>query len=377
MKSRVDVDGILSRVPKVISVGGAQYRSEHPEIQDLDHFVALAESIDEKGIQVPIRVSGDWVVDGWHRLAAAHLLEVPADEVPFRSLGELDTVERRIAYLMFNCARKKVPKEERDEGIRIIREKSDMSMREIARAIGVSKSVVERACNPDKPVPLGTVKKPVGSTILLSVEENEVLDELAQASSMRAVLQDAVKQHLKVAKQGQGSSEGLGSDEWYTQSMYIKAARELMGSIDLDPATCEEAQQRVQADTYYTIEDDGFSQEWRGNVWLNPPFSNGGEWMRKLLEEYQAGNVQQAAAVTHAYLDAKWWHEIADAGVPMVFTKGRPKWHRDGKLIPSRSNGGVFYFFGPTEKYEQFFEAFAELGDGGTPVMSWLLRDAA
>ena len=59
-----------------------------------------------------------------------------------------------------------------------------------------------------------------------------------------------------------------GEVEWYTPSAYVEAAREAMGSIDLDPASCEQAQQTIQADKFYTATDDGLSQPCFGNAWL-------------------------------------------------------------------------------------------------------------
>lgn len=59
-----------------------------------------------------------------------------------------------------------------------------------------------------------------------------------------------------------------GNSEWYTPSKYIEAARAVMGSIDLDPATTEQANKTICAKKYYTRETNGLLQEWHGNVWL-------------------------------------------------------------------------------------------------------------
>ena len=63
-----------------------------------------------------------------------------------------------------------------------------------------------------------------------------------------------------------------GKDEWYTPPPIIEAARNLMGSIDLDPASCEAANTVVQAKQYFGINDDALQQHWGGNLWLNPPY---------------------------------------------------------------------------------------------------------
>lgn len=60
----------------------------------------------------------------------------------------------------------------------------------------------------------------------------------------------------------------LKSNEWYTPDRYIQAVKEVLGSIDLDPASCAEANQTVGATDYYTKEDDGLEQYWKGNVFL-------------------------------------------------------------------------------------------------------------
>lgn len=84
------------------------------------------------------------------------------------------------------------------------------------------------------------------------------------------------------------------SDEHNTPHYLIEAAREVMGSIDLDPMSNELANKTVKAKTYYTKENNGLDKEWFGNVWLNPPFSLSRLAIPKLINSYEKGDVTQA-----------------------------------------------------------------------------------
>lgn len=57
-----------------------------------------------------------------------------------------------------------------------------------------------------------------------------------------------------------------GKDEWLTPPEIIHS----LGAFDLDP--CAPVRRVFEtAREYYTIEDDGLSQQWHGRVFCNPP----------------------------------------------------------------------------------------------------------
>lgn len=108
------------------------------------------------------------------------------------------------------------------------------------------------------------------------------------------------------------------SNEWFTPAEYVNAARELMGGIDIDPASCEVANRVIQAAKYYTKQDNGLARSWRGRVWLNPPYgfengaSNQETWSRELIERYQAGLVTEAVLLVNAVPGNKWFQPLWD-----------------------------------------------------------------
>jgi hypothetical protein len=83
-----------------------------------------------------------------------------------------------------------------------------------------------------------------------------------------------------------------GNDEWFTSDRELNLARAALGgTIDLDPASCAAAQRRVRAKRFFTKETDGREQQWRGAVFLNPPYSLITKFTEKLIKEYAAGHI--------------------------------------------------------------------------------------
>lgn len=85
--------------------------------------------------------------------------------------------------------------------------------------------------------------------------------------------------------------------EHYTPAEWVERARQVMGGIDLDPASCLEAQATVRAGDWYGVDDDGLGKPWSGRVFLNPPGDRRGKlpkmFWSKLAAEVEAGSVAQ------------------------------------------------------------------------------------
>lgn len=170
-------------------------------------------------------------------------------------------------------------------------------------------------------------------------------------------------------------ASGTGENEWFTPARYIALARQVMGGIDLDPATHELAQQIIQATEYCTKDTDGLQGEWRGRIWLNPPYATEliPLFIDKLLEQRLAGNITAAILLTHAYTDVRWFQQMATIADAFCFTRGRIKFYDPTKdKIAACTQGQVFSYFGDDPGL--FASVFAGVG---FVVVPWRSRYVA
>lgn len=154
-----------------------------------------------------------------------------------------------------------------------------------------------------------------------------------------------------------------GNNEWYTPSIYIESARKVLGNIDLDPASCETANSIVQADKYFTQETNGLDKEWKGKVWLNPPYASSliKLFINKLVDEYQSGNTTEAILLVNNATETQWAKAALVDCNSVCFVERRIKFlNKD--LVPANTplQGQMFVYFGKDK--ERFSEVFSAYG---------------
>jgi phage N-6-adenine-methyltransferase len=151
-------------------------------------------------------------------------------------------------------------------------------------------------------------------------------------------------------------------NEWFTPPEFIELARNVMGEIDLDPASHRAAQKLVHAKRFFTLGDDGLTKEWTGRVWLNPPYAQPaiGHFVDKLVSSVSSNKVEAAVLLTHNYTDTSWFHKAAMAAKCICFTRGRIRFLALDGGIASPTQGQAFFYFG--DDVARFVSEFAEVG---------------
>jgi ParB family transcriptional regulator, chromosome partitioning protein len=154
-----------------------------------------------------------------------------------------------------------------------------------------------------------------------------------------------------------------GQNEWYTPEEYVRAARDVLGDIELDPASCAAANECVRALRFFTKEDDGLTQEWRAKtLWMNPPYAQPliGQFIEKLVSEIDVGNVEEAVVLTNDSSDTVWFQSAGRKSQAICLTRGRISFLSSDGEKGSPLQGQAFFYFGSNA--EQFAQRFQSIG---------------
>ena len=126
------------------------------------------------------------------------------------------------------------------------------------------------------------------------------------------------------------------TDMWATPQQFFDALRkEFAFTVDVcavnDNAKCP---------NYFTPEQDGLQQDWRGTCWMNPPYGRQiGKWVQKAYESSQAGAT--VVCLLPARTDTAWWHDYCAKG-EVRFVRGRLKFGGSKNSAPFPSAVVIF-----------------------------------
>jgi hypothetical protein len=169
---------------------------------------------------------------------------------------------------------------------------------------------------------------------------------------------------LRRAGPGPHVGQNTGVSEWYTPAEFIAAAVEVLGAIDLDPASTAEANDKVGAARFYTADDNGLDPErpWAGRVWMNPPYSQPAvaHFALRLAGEFTAGNVTAAITLTNNATDTEWWQLLAATASALCLPVRRVKFWQPGQPDASPLQGQALLYLGPYPG--QFSAEFGRFG---------------
>lgn len=190
-----------------------------------------------------------------------------------------------------------------------------------------------------------------GDKVTAAKVETAVFEHLARQEP--EVLDFAPRPHV---------SNNSGDNEWYTPAEYMEAAREVLGEIDLDPASSAAANEVVMAAEYFDERVNGLDQEWSGRVWMNPPYSQPlvRLFCEKLAAHYSGGDVQEAVVLVNNATETGWFQDLAAHASAICFPRGRVKFWAPGKesAVPLQGQAIIYLGIAPVD----FAKAFSKFG---------------
>lgn len=370
-------------MPKEILID-SEFQSLIPPLSSDEHE-RLEKSIMEEGCRDALVLWGNTLVDGHNRYEICTRHGIPFETVQRyfasrddaklwmmqnqlarRNLGDMQRVA--IVRKCEDAVRAKA-KERMEEGRNQYTEspmekfpQGSASRDELGAMAGVSGKTYEHAVTVLETAPASVVDAAMRDDISINAayqvtkmepeQQEEIAERIEKGEAPKEVISDVQKRpHV---------SFNSGNNEWYTPVDYIEAARDVMGSIDFDPASSEIANETVKAGEYYTAETNGLDKTWHGNVWMNPPYASDliGKFIDKLIDELP--NIEQAMVLVNNATETEWFNKLIPQASAVCFPRSRVKFYMpDGKTGAPLQGQAIIYF---GIHYDKFINVFSQKG---------------
>ena len=155
-----------------------------------------------------------------------------------------------------------------------------------------------------------------------------------------------------------------GSHNWGTPEWLIDIIHEVMGGIDLDPASTDEHNERVRADRYYTKEMNGLTRPWGGKVWCNPPYGRGELLAFTTKWKEHRHDIEETMWIMNAVTDTRAGQMAMGLSDLIFFPNKRVQFvdPRPGQPRLAPTLPQMILWSGPLQKWERVESTLCEIG---------------
>lgn len=127
------------------------------------------------------------------------------------------------------------------------------------------------------------------------------------------------------------------TDMWATPQEFFEKLDKVF-RFDMDVCAVPE---NAKCKAYFTPEDNGLAQDWRGVCWMNPPYGREiSAWVEK-AHKSEKENGATVVCLLPARVDTRWWHDYCAKG-EVFFLRGRLKLGESENSAPFPSAIVVF-----------------------------------